>query len=420
MLDINLIRENSNKVKESIRRRGLNVDIDHLLATDNKRRELIKEVENLRAEKNKISRQPACAGRQTVDSRQLGREVKKKLNELEPQLKKIEQEQEDVLMQVPNLLHPETPDGKDDTENVEIRAFGGKPEFDFEAKGHDELGKNLDLIDVKKGAEVAGAGFYYLKNEAVLLEFALIQYGLTILQNAGFVPVVTPEVVRKKAAEGAGFIPRREEPDIYKIENEDLYLVATAEMPLTAYHMNETLKKEELPKSYVGFSSCFRKEAGAYGKHKKGIFRVHEFDKLEMYKFALPEQSEHAFSEMVALEEKIYQGLKIPYRVVNICTGDMSAPAYVKYDLEYWSPAEKAYREITSCSNCTDFQARRLNIKYRKDDGSLDFVHTLNGTAIAIGRTLIAILENYQQEDGSVVVPEVLREYVGKEKIESK
>lgn len=414
MLDINLIRENPDKVKESIRRRGLNVDIDHLLETDNKRRELIKEVENLRAEKNKISKQ------QTADSRRLGREVKKKLNELEPLLKKTEEEREDVLMQVPNLLHPNVPDGKDDTENVEIRAFGGKPEYDFEPKGHDELGKNLDLIDVEKGAEVAGTGFYYLKKEAVLLEFALIQYGLKILQDANFVPVVTPEVVRKKAAEGAGFVPRREEPDIYKIESEDLYLIATAEIPLTAYHMNETLKKEELPKSYVGFSSCFRKEAGAYGKHKKGIFRVHEFDKLEMYRFALPEQSEHAFAEMVALEEKIYQGLKIPYRVVNICTGDMSAPAYIKYDLEYWSPSEKAYHEITSCSNCTDFQARRLNIRYRKDDGSLDFVHTLNGTAIAIGRTLIAILENNQKEDGSVLVPEVLREYVGKEKIEAK
>lgn len=411
MLDINLIRENQNQVKESIRRRGLNVDIDHLLKIDNKRRELIKQVESLRAEKNKISKQ------QTADSRQLGREVKKKLNELEPLLKKTQEEWEDILMQVPNLLHSDVPDGKDDTENVEVRSFGGKPEYDFEPKGHDELGKNLDLIDVEKGAEVAGAGFYYLKNEAVLLEFALIQYGLKTLQNAGFAPVVTPEVVRGKAAEGAGFIPRREEPDIYKVEGEDLYLVATAEMPLTAYHMNEILKKEELPKSYVGFSSCFRKEAGAYGKHKKGIFRVHEFDKLEMYKFTLPEQSENAFAEMVGLEEKIYQGLKIPYRVVNICTGDMSAPAYVKYDLEYWSPSEKVYHEITSCSNCTDFQARRLNIRYGKDDGSSEFVHTLNGTAIAIGRTLIAILENYQQKDGSVVIPEVLREYVGKEKI---
>ena len=411
MLDINFIRENPNKVKESIRRRGLNVDIDHLLETDNKRRELIEEVENLRAEKNKIRKI------QEGQDKKRGKEIKEELKNIEPLLKRTEEEWEDILMQIPNLLHSNTPDGKDDTENVEIRAFGGKPEFHFEPKGHDELGKSLNLIDIKKGAEVSGAGFYYLKNEAVLLEFALIQYGLKILQSAGFVPVVTPEVVREKAAEGAGFIPRREEPDIYKIENEDLYLVATAEMPLTAYHMEETLKEKELPKSYVGFSSCFRKEAGAYGRYKKGIFRVHQFDKLEMYKFTVPKQSEDTFYEMVELEEKIYQGLKIPYRVVNICSGDMSAPAYIKYDLEYWTPVDKAYREITSCSNCTDFQARRLNIKYRKKDGASEFVHTLNGTVIAIGRTLVAILENYQQKDGSVVVPEVLREHVGKEKI---
>jgi len=412
MLDINLIRENPNQVKQSIRRRGLKVDIEHLLTIDNKRRELIQKIENLRAEKNRISRT------QKEEDKKRGKEIKQELKNIEPILKETQQAEEDILMQVPNLLHRETPDGKDETENVELRAFGGKPQYNFEAKGHDELGKSLDVIDIEKGAQVSGSGFYYLKNEAVLLEFALIQYGLRILQDAGFIPVVTPEVVRAKAAEGAGFIPRREEPDIYKIEGEDLYLVATAEMPLTAYHMNEILEKEELPKSYVGFSSCFRKEAGAYGKHKKGIFRVHEFDKLEMYKFTLPEQSEGAFAEMVALEEKIYQGLRIPYRVVNICTGDMSAPAYVKYDLEYWSPVEKTYHEITSCSNCTDFQARRLDIKYRKDDGLLDFVHTLNGTAIAIGRTLVAILENNQQEDGSVIIPEVLQEYVGKEKIE--
>lgn len=411
MLDINFIRENPEEVKESIRRRGLEVDIDRLLESDEQRRDLVQKVEDLRAERNEISRQRAEGGRQR------GREIKGELKSLEPQLKEVKEEWEDLLMQVPNLLHPEVPDGKDDTENVELRAFGGKPELDFEPKGHDELGKILDLIDVEKGAEVSGSGFYYLKNEAVFLEFALIRYGLEILQNAGFVPVVTPEVVRKKPAEGAGFIPRREEPDIYKIEGEDLYLIATAEMPLTAYHMNETLKEEGLPKSYVGFSSCFRKEAGAYGKHKKGIFRVHEFDKLEMYKFALPEQSEAAFAEMVGLEEKIYQGLKIPYRVVNICTGDMSAPAYVKYDLEYWTPVDKTYREITSCSNCTDFQSRRLAMRYRKEDGSTGFVHTLNGTAIAIGRTLVAILENNQQEDGSVRVPEVLRDFVGKDVI---
>ncbi len=411
MLSIDFIRENPEKVKESVRRRGLNVDVDRLLELDNERRKLIQEVENLRSERNEISKQ------RTEEGKQRGRKIKEELKILEPQLKELEKDWEDIMLQVPNLLHPDTPDGKDETENVELRAFGGKPVLDFEPRGHEELGKALDLIDVGKGAEVSGSGFYYLKNEAVLLEFALVQYGLKVLQKEGFVPVVTPEVVRKEAAEGAGFIPRREEPDIYKVEGEDLYLIATAEMPLTAYHMNETLQKDELPKNYVGFSSCFRKEAGAYGKHKKGIFRVHEFDKLEMYKFTLPEQSEKAHQELVALEEKIYQGLNIPYRVVNICTGDMSAPALVKYDLEYWTPVDKTYREITSCSNCTDFQARRLAMKYRKEDGSTDFLHTLNGTAIAIGRTLVAILENYQQEDGSVVVPKVLREFVGKDVI---
>lgn len=413
MLSIDYIRENTEKVKGSIRRRGLEVDVGRLLELDERRRELIQKVEDLRAERNVISSQRSALSEQ----RKRGKEIKEELKALESQLRGLKESWEDIMMQVPNLLHPDTPDGKDETENVELRAFGGKLELDFRPKSHDELGRNLDLIDVEKGAEVSGSGFYYLKNEAVLLEFALIKYGLGILQEAGFVPMVTPEVVRKEAAEGAGFIPRREEPDIYKVEGEDLYLIATAEMPLTAYHMNETLREVELPKSYVGFSSCFRKEAGAYGKHKKGIFRVHEFDKLEMYKFTLPEQSETAFAEIVGLEEKIYQGLGIPYRVVNICTGDMSAPAYVKYDLEYWTPVDKTYREITSCSNCTDFQARRLAIKYRKDDGSTDFVHTLNGTAIAIGRTLVAILENNQQEDGSVRVPEVLQEFVGKKVI---
>ncbi len=419
MLDINFIRENKKKVEDSIKRRGAGVDVERILELDKKRRELIPEVENLRAERNDISSVEGKPSKKVIER---GKEIKNELSEIEPQLEKVEEEMNELLLSVPNLLHPNVPDGEDESDNKEVKTWGGQPEFEFRARDHEELSGMLDIVDMEKAAEISGSGFYFLKNEGVFLEFALVKFVFDILVEEGFIPLITPELVRGKVAGGTGYIPQREEPDIYKVEEEDLWLSATAEIPLTAFHMDEILKRGSLPRSYIAFSSCFRKEAGAYGKHKKGIYRVHQFDKAEMYTFTKGEieASQTAFCKLVALEEKIYQKLGIPYRIVNICTGDMSAPAYLKYDLEYWSPVDKTYREMTSCSNCTDFQARRLNIRWRNEKGELEFVHTLNGTAITSTRTIIALLENYQREDGSVEVPEALQKYTGFEVIKKK
>lgn len=416
MLDLNFIKENLDQVKDSVRQRGLEVDVDAFINLVDKRATLLRQVEDLRAERNKLSKSnkgsaPAPA---TVER---SFDIKQELKNLEPALKTIEADVENLQKQIPNILSPTVVEGEGEAENEEIKSWGKKPTFKFEPKDHEALGEALDLIDIKKGAEVSGSGFSYLKNEAALMEFALIKYVSDILVTAGYTPLIVPALVREETAEGTGYLPREQEPDIYKIEGEDLYLSATAEMPLTSYHAHEVLEEKDLPKKYWGFSSCFRKEAGTYGKHKKGIFRQHQFDKVEIYRFERPEDSEKAFEELVALEEKIFQGLEIPYRIVSSCSGDMSAPACIKYDLEYWSPVDKTYRELTSCSSCTDYQARRLDIRYKDAAGDTKFVHTLNGTAVAIGRTLVAILENYQQEDGSVKIPKVLQKYVGKKKI---
>jgi len=422
MLDIKFIRENPEEVKESVQRRKLDVDLDEILELDKKRRLLLKEIEDLRAQMNKITGKIAQHAR-AAQAGGVGigpiipgeaRQIKRRISQKEPILDKTEKELNELLFSLPNLLHPDVPDGKDESDNVEIKSWGGKPEFDFEPKDHEQLGEELDIIDIARAAKTSGSGFFFLKNEAALLEMALIRFVFDFLTKKGFTPLIAPELVREKVAEGTGYIPRRETPDIYKIENEDLWLSATAEVPLTAYHMDEVLKEDELPKNYVGFSSCFRREAGAYGKHKKGIFRVHQFDKVEIYKFVKGdiEHSAPAFKEIISLEEEIYQKLKIPYRIVGNCTGDMSAPAYLKYDLEYWSPVDKTYREFTSCSNCTDFQARRLNIRFRNSKNEIQFVHTLNGTALTSTRTIIAILENHQQKDGSIKIPKVLHRYL--------
>ncbi len=419
MLDIKLIIENSEKVKASAQRRGIDVDISKILELDKKRRNLIPKIEELRAERNKISDVKQKPSQEIIE---MAKQIKKDLAKIEPELENTKTELNDLMMAVPNLLHPDVPDGKDDSENKELMSWGGKPSFKFKPKDHEQIGKDLDIIDIEQAVEVSGSGFFFLKNQGAILEFALVNFVFDFLYKKGFIPIIAPELIRKKVATGTGYIPKLEEPDIYKIENQDLYLSATAEIPLTAYHMNQVLDEKDLPKNYVGFSSCFRKEAGAYGKHKKGIFRVHQFDKVEIYKFTQGDidVSQKAFKEIIELEKEIMKKLGIPFRVVNICTGDMSAPAYIKYDLEYWSPVDNMYREITSCSNCTDFQARRLSIRYRTNDGKIRFVHTLNGTAITSTRTIIAILENYQQKDGSIKMPKVLHKYLGFKKIQKK
>lgn len=414
MLDMNFIKENTAVVKELLKKRGMAVDVEKLIKLDKERLALIQKIESLRAERNKISK------KKTFENIQCGKEIKRKLKNLEPTLNAIKEDILEYQVSIPNMLHPDVPEGKNGSENVEIRRWGKIPEFDFKVKDHVRLGETLGLFEIQKASQIAGTGFYFLTGDAVALEFALIKYAFDCLTKEGFYPMVTPELVRKRFAEGTGYIPKREVADIYKLEDEELYLIATAEIPLASYHADEVLKEEELPKKYAGFSSCFRKEAGAYGKHTKGIFRVHEFDKVEMFAFVKPENSMEMFHYLIGLSEKIFQGLKIPYRVVNICTGDMNAAGFIKHDIDYYSPADKAYREFTSGTNTTDYQARRLNIKFKRKDGKVEFVHTLNNTALAVGRTIIAILENYQQKDGSIKVPDVLQSYVGKRFITAK
>lgn len=405
MLDIKFIRENLTEVEGTIKKRQVKVELKHLLHIDEQRLDLIKIVDKLRQE-----RKLAAANKDI----EVGRKIKTKLNKSEGALRAVEAEFEEYLELIPNLLSKEVPEGKDESDNVEVRSWGKKTKFDFKPRDHAQIGRQLKIIDEDRGAKVSGHGFYYLKDEGAMLEFALVSWVLKLLVKKGYMPVVTPELVRKRFVEGTGYLPRREQSDIYKIEGENLYLSATAEIPLAGMHSDEILNEEDLPINYVGFSSAFRKEAGSYGKYSKGIFRVHQFDKIEMFKIVKPDDSELAFKEIISIEEEIFQTLKIPYRVVNICSGEMSAAAYLKYDLEYWSPAEKIYREFTSASNTTDFQAHRLNIKYRKKDGTTEYVHTLNGTAIAVSRTIIAILENYQLRNGSIKAPEVLRDFLGK------
>jgi len=409
MLDIKLIRDNQKLVEETIKKRHVDVNIKHLLEIDDKRVELIKTVDSLRQDRRE------AASKKDIE---IGRRVKEKLAKNEDALRAVEEEFQEYLVQVPNLLSEKVPDGKSEDDNQEIKKWGEKTKFDFKPLDHVQIGKRLGIIDEERAAKVSGHGFYYLKDEGALLEIALVNWVVNFLVKKGFMPIITPELVRKRFVEGTGYLPRREKPDIYKIEGEDLYLSATAEIPLAALHADETLLEEILPLNYVGFSSSFRREAGSYGKYTKGIFRVHQFDKVEIFKFVKPEDSERDFKEIVSLEEQIFQLLEIPYRVVNICSGEMSAAGYLKSDLEYFSPADQTYREFTSASNTTDYQARRLNIKYRKKSGSTDLVHTLNGTALAVGRTIIAILENYQQKDGSVRLPKVLHGYLGKDVIQ--
>ncbi len=406
MLDVRFIRENEKLIEETLKKRRVSVDLAHLIEIDDSRLELIKVTENLHR------RRKEAAEKKDIES---GRKIKEELNKKEEALRAIEEELTEYLEQVPNLLSKEVPDGKTEEDNVEVKAWGHKPVFDFKPRDHVQIGKDLKIIDEEAAAKVAGHGFYYLKDEAALLSLSLVSWVSQFLVKKGYMLTLPPVLVRGRFVAGTGYLPRREEPDIYKIEGEDLYLTATAEIPLAGMHADQILNEEDLPLNYAGFSPSFRKEAGSYGKYAKGIFRVHQFDKVEIFKFVKPQDSEAAFKEIIDLEEQIYQALKIPYRIVNICSGEMSAAAYLKYDIEYWSPVEQTYREVTSASNTTDYQARRLNIKYRKKDGSASLVHTLNGTAIAVSRTIIAILENYQQKDGTIKIPEVLRDFFGKD-----
>ncbi len=431
MLDINFIRENKDQVKKACQDKKIEVDLDKLLNIDERRREHIKLIENKKRELNETTR----TVEQEKDNKERlklithAKRIKREIKELEPQLKKDEREFREFLPQIPNLPADDVKPGKDESENEVIRTVGEKPKFDFKPQDHLTLGKKLGLIDIQRAAKVSGTRFGYVTNEAVLLEFALIQYGLEILIKEGFTPVIPPVLTQVSTFHKLGYSQHGDNEDYYlvydpKKENPskeaNFYLIGTAEHALVPMHKDEILQK--LPKRYVGFSSAFRREAGSYGKDTRGIFRVHQFDKLEMVSFIEPQpDSDKKENEyLLSLEEKIVQGLGLPYQVLKMCSGDLGHPAARKYDIECWFPSENRYRETHSCSTCTDYQSRALNIKYRQKDGKTDFVHILNGTAIAIGRTILAILENYQQKDGSVKIPLPLQKYLGKTKIEVK
>jgi len=412
MLDIKLIREDPEPFRQALARRGLAERVDELLAADERRRELTQRVEALRAEQNRASK---AIGRASGDEKQaLIAEVAKvsaELKELDPELAEAETALTLLLASTPNLPHPSAPDGFTDDDAVEVRRLGDPPHFDFEPKDHAELGAALGMLDVERGARTSGSRFVYLLGDLVFVQFALMRNAMDVLVERGFTPSIPPVLVREETMFASAFLPT-DEVNIYRTDADQLYLVGTSEVSLAALHMEEILDEGSLPLRYAGYSTCFRREAGSYGKDLGGMFRVHQFDKVEMFSFATPESSwdEHEF--LVSIEEEIIGGLDIPYRIVNIAAGDLGGAAAKKYDLEAWLPGQERYRELTSCSNYTDYGARRAQTRVRRPDGSVETLHTLNGTATAIGRTLIAILENNQQADGSVVIPERLWQFL--------
>ncbi|MFA4965842.1 MAG: serine--tRNA ligase [Thermoleophilia bacterium] len=418
MLDVKMVRANPDEVRAALLRRGAGStsSLDELLALEERRRRILTDVESRRAERKRASDEIAAVKKSGGDAaaaiaamRTLGDTIK----EREAELGGVEERLRAMLLEIPNLPLPGVPDGGE-ADSVVLRHEGEPREFEFEARDHLDLGIALGLIDMERAAKVSGSRFAYLKGDLVLLQFALLQYGLRVTGGKGFKPVVPPVLVREEAMYGTGFYPT-DRAQVYETVDGDC-LVGTSEVPLAAMHMEEFLEAEELPLRYAGYSSCFRREAGAAGRDTRGILRVHQFDKLEMFSFCLPEQGAFEHELILSAEEEILRGLGIPYRVVNIAAGDLGAPAAQKFDCEAWMPGQQQYREVTSCSNCTDYQARRLNCRYRTDKGPR-FVHTLNGTGIAVGRTLIAIMENYQQADGSIAVPEVLQPFLGKDVI---
>lgn len=410
MLDINFIRNNKELVEHSIKEKMYkNVNLDEILALDDKRKALLQQVEALRKERNDNTAKMKN-GKPSEELITKGKEIKEKLITLEANLSDFEKELNLKLKTVPNVIFDDVPLG-DESASVEVKKWG---ECKTTGVDHLDYAVSRDWVDFERGAKVAGAKFYYIKGGLALLENALIQFGIKKIVEHGFTLMDVPDLVNSRVLEGTGFAPRSsEQSDEYYIEGEDLALIATAEMPITGYHMDEIIDEDKLPLFYAGFSACFRKEAGAYGKHTRGLFRVHQFNKLEMYSFCTPEQSKEIHEKLRAIEEEIWQEIGIPYHVINIAAGDLGAPAAKKYDIEYWSPVDQKYREITSCSNCTDFQARGLNIRVRRKDGTVEVLHTLNGTAISLARTMVAVIENFAEEGGKLRVPAVLQPYLG-------
>ena len=423
MLDAQFIRDNLDVVKANCKNRNVSADVDRVVGVDDERKRLVQETQVLQQRQNEVSK--LIPQEKDKDKKQTliqeGRDLRTKVSALEEKIKQVEIDLRAVLTTIPNMTHPDAPIGGTPADNRVIRTFGEPKKFDFKPLDHVALAEKLRLVDFEAGTAVAGQKFYFLKNEAALLELALIQYAMSTLVKAGYTPVITPDVAKVDVLEGIGFMPRGPETQIYSLANTDLCLVATAEITLGGMHRDQILDETNLPIKYVGLSHCFRTEAGAPGRDTRGLYRVHQFTKVEMFAFCTPDQSEGIHLELLALEEKIFQGLGLPYHVIDTCSGDLGGPAYRKYDLEAWMPGRGQggeFGEVTSTSNCTDFQARRLNIRYKgpRHKGTR-FVHTLNGTAVAVTRAILAILENYQNADGSVTIPEVLRPWIGRDRI---
>ena len=419
MLDIKWLKENKEAYKKDLKKRNQEFKIewvDRIILFYDEIINLKKKDDELRHLRNKyteeIKQRVKQGNKQEIeDIRKKVREINKEIEDLEKKLDDLKEEYNYKMDRLPLMTHSSVPVGKDDSENQVVRSFMEKTKFDFKPRDHIELYEMNDLADIERAAKVAGARFYYLKKDLVKLEFALIQYALDVLSKEGFELMTVPMVVKKKILYGTGFLPEGEDA-IYTLKDDNYALIGTAEVALGGYHMNEVFNKKELPKWYAGYSSCFRTEAGSHGRDTKGFFRVHQFEKIEMFKYCLPENSWKEHEHLIAMAEKLFQGLKIPYRIVNVCTGDLGYVAK-KYDLEVWLPGQDKYREAVSASNCLDYQARRLNIRYLDDDGKKKFVHTLNSTSLAIQRALIAIMENYQTKDGKIKIPDVLKKYIG-------
>lgn len=410
MLDIRFIRENADKVQQNTEQKGYkNLSVQKLLELDDSRRELQQQADELREKRNAnaAKMKGGKPDQATIDE---GKQIKVHLAEREEYLATAQREFTEQLHAFPNMIESDVPIGGEE-DSVEVKQWG---EQSTGANDHLDYALARDWVDFERGAKVAGAKFYYLKGDLALLEQAITQYALNVLVQKGFTFMTVPHMVNQRTMTGTGFAPRSSnQSDEYAIEGEDLSLIATAEIPLTGYHADEIIDEKDLPLLYAGLSPCYRKEAGTYGKHTRGLFRVHQFNKLEMYAYALPEKSHEIHEQLLAIEEEIWQSMQIPYHIINIASGDLGAPASKKYDLEYWSPVDGMYRELTSCSNCTDFQTRNLNIRVRRHDGTVEMVHSLNGTAVSLARSLVAVIEHNQRTDGKLNIPEVLRPYIG-------
>ncbi|MEX2145216.1 MAG: serine--tRNA ligase [Candidatus Spechtbacterales bacterium] len=415
MLDIEYIRNNAEKVKEGSKNKGVEVDVAKILELDKKYKKALQDTESLRAKRNEASQ---ILGRDMDDNRREehlreAEKLKISLQETESSMKGVKKELDVLLLSIPNPAFDDVPVGSDGSGNVVLRQEGKKTDFKFEPKDYLELAKQHDLIDIDRASKISGSRFGYLKNEAVLLEFALVRFAMDALGKEGFMPMVPPALIRHEFMDKLGYTAQGGDEDIYRIEKDDLFLVGTSEQSLVPYFADEILPESELPKRFAGFSTCFRREAGSYGKDTKGILRVHQFDKVEMVSFTTPENSRNEHKLLLSLQEKLANALEVPYQVVRMCTGDIGFPMAEKFDIESWIPSEGKYRETHSTSNATDFQARRLNTRIKTKEGSKTYAHILNGTAYAIGRTLITIIENHQDKDGNIRIPKAIQKYAG-------